>query len=258
MVIFVSMLAALGLLMQVPSPEARMRTQLPLSLPETRFVTSKDGTKIAYDVAGSGPAVILLHGGGLTRRSWHAAGYVARLAKEFTVVTIDIRGNGESGKLTDESAFWFERINEDILAVADAVKAQRFSLWGFSYGANVGRYLASRSDRVSSMIIIGINFGAAVNETFMSFIKKMPTPEPWLTAMIEYPPVEPADMKCPTLWLVGSKNDNAFQSAEAYKSKLAGTRVTLAVIDGLNHPQELEQIDRVFPREVEFTRAHSR
>jgi pimeloyl-ACP methyl ester carboxylesterase len=219
-------------------------------------VTSTDGTRIAYDLTGSGPVVILLHGGGLTRRSWHTAGYVARLAKQFTVVTIDIRGNGESGRLTTESGFWFERINEDILAVADAVKAQRFSLWGFSYGANVGRYLASRSDRVSSMIIIGINFGAAVNDTFLTLIRKMTAPEPWLTAMIKYPPVEPGDMKCPTLWLVGTRNENAFASAEDYRSKLAGTRVTLAVVDGLNHPQEFEQIDRVFPRELEFTREH--
>ena len=246
----------LALALQIASPDRKML--MPPELPETRFVTSKDGTKIAYDVTGSGPTVILLHGGGQTRRPWHTAGYVARLAKEFTVVTIDIRGNGESSKPTEESKFWFERINEDILAVADAVGAKRFSLWGFSYGANVGRYLASRSDRVSSMIIIGINFGAAVNQTFMDYIKKMPDPPTYITAMISYPPVEPADMKCPTLWLVGSQNENAFQSAQAYKSKLSGTQVTLAVIDGLNHPQEFGQIDRVFPREIEFTRANAR
>ena len=65
---------------------------------KTHFVTSKDGTRIAYDVAGSGPAVILLHGGGQNRQAWHGTGYVDRLAKEFTVITIDIRGNGESDK----------------------------------------------------------------------------------------------------------------------------------------------------------------
>jgi len=108
------------------------------------------------------------------------------------------------------------------------------------------------------MVIIGINFGAAVNEMFMDFIKKMPRPEVWLTAMISYPTVEPADMKCPTLWVVGTGNENAFASSEAYKSKLAGTKVTLAVIDGLTHPQEFEQIDRVFPRELAFTKAHAR
>ena len=231
---------------------------LSFQAPATQFVTSWDGTKVAYDVTGSGPTVILLHGGGMNRRSWHSAGYVERLAKEFTVVTIDIRGNGDSDRVTDESAFWFERINDDILAVADAVKAQRFALWGFSYGANVGRYLASRSDRVTSMVYIGINFGAAVNETFLGYIKQMPLPPKYITAMIGYPAVEPADMKCPTLWVVGSRNENAFASAQAYKPKLAGTKVTLEIFEGLDHPQEFAMIDRVFQREIEFTRAHSR
>jgi hypothetical protein len=47
-------------------------------------------------------------------------------------------------------------------------------------------------------------------------------------------------------------------SAKQYRDRLKGTRVTLEVIDGLNHPQELESIDRIFPSEVAFTRAHSR
>src|SRR5688572_27033120 len=132
-------------------------------VPTTQFVTSKDGTKIAYDVAGSGPVVILLHGGGQERKSWHRAGYVTRLAKEFTVVTLDMRGNGESDKPAPVAAYAWERMNEDILAVADAIKAPRFAIWGFSYGANVGRYLASQSDRVTSMVYIGIPFGPAVD-----------------------------------------------------------------------------------------------
>ena len=224
----------------------------------TTFVTSKDGTRIAYDVTGSGPAVILLHGGGMNRQSWHSAGYVSRLAKEFTVITIDIRGNGESDKPADVAAYSFERINEDVLAVADAVKAQRFVLWGFSYGANVGRYLASRSDRVSAMVYIGINFGAAVEGRFLVAVKEMPNRPAWVTAMLSYPPVEPPDMKCPTLWLVGSNNAGAMESVARYRDRLTGTKVTLLVVDGLNHPQEFEQIDRVFPREIEFTRSHAR
>jgi dienelactone hydrolase len=224
----------------------------------TQFVTSKDGTKIAYDVAGSGPVVILLHGGGQERKSWHRAGYVTRLAKEFTVVTLDFRGNGESDKPVPVAAYAWERMNEDILAVADAVKAKRFAIWGFSYGANVGRYLASQSDRVTAMVYIGIQFGKAVDDVFMSYIKKMPTVPVWITALIGYPPVEPTDMKCPTLWIVGTNNEGAYASAKHYQGKLAGTKVTLEIFDGLNHPQEFESIDRVFPREVEFTSANAR
>ena len=237
---------ALGLLMS-QAPAAR-----------TQFVTSKDGTRIAYDVAGSGSAVILLHGGGQNRRVWHRAGYIERLAKEFTVITIDLRGNGESDRPTAVSAFHFERVIEDVLAVADAVKAPRFVLWGFSYGANVGRYLASRSDRVRAMVYIGINFGAAVEGRFLDAVKNMPNRPAWITAMLSYPDVAPAEMRCPTLWLVGSNNLGAMESVAHYRDKLAGTGVTLEVIEGLNHPQELEMIDRVFPREVEFTRTHTR
>jgi pimeloyl-ACP methyl ester carboxylesterase len=138
------------------------------------------------------------------------------------------------------------------------VGARRFALWGFSYGANVGRYLASRSDRVSAMVYIGINFGPAVNEMFMAYIAKMPQRPAWLSALIGYPPVEPGDMKCPTLWVVGTNNENAFSSAEAYKPRLRGTPVTLEVIDGLNHPQEFDEIDRVFAIEAAFTRKHAR
>jgi pimeloyl-ACP methyl ester carboxylesterase len=179
---------------------------------------------------------------------------VQRLAASFTVVAVDIRGNGESERPTDVAAYHFERINDDLLAVADAVKAERFTLWGFSYGANVGRYLASRSDRVRGMVYIGINFGPAVEGRFLDAVKKMSNAPLFVRAMLSYPPVEPTDMRCPTLWLVGSRNEFAMESVAAYRDKLAGTMVTLVVVDGIDHPQELETIDRVYEREIEFTR----
>ena len=48
------------------------------------------------------------------------------------------------------------------------------------------------------------------------------------------------------------------ESIRAYEGKLAGTKVTSLVIDGLNHPQELSEIDRVFEQEAAFTREKSR
>lgn len=58
----------------------------------TRFSVSKDGTRIAYDVTGQGPALMLLHGAGKTRQDWGKVGYVDRLKDDFTVIAIDIRG----------------------------------------------------------------------------------------------------------------------------------------------------------------------
>lgn len=75
-------------------------------------VTSKDGTSIAYQRAGTGPAVILV-GGGLDDGSENAA-LVPELARHFTVVNYARRGRGDSG---DTQPYAVEREIEDIDAL---------------------------------------------------------------------------------------------------------------------------------------------
>ena len=60
------------------------------------FLTSPDGTRIAYDVQGNGPALLLLPGLAERRRIWQELGYVDRLCNHFQVITMDRRGMGES------------------------------------------------------------------------------------------------------------------------------------------------------------------
>ncbi len=227
----------------------------------TRFARSPDGTRLAFDVIGSGPPILLLHGGGQTRRAWHDAGYVARLAPMFRVITMDFRGSGESDAPTTKEAYAIEKLIADVLAVADAAQAPRFSLWGFSYGANIGRYVARRSPRVSSMLYIGIPFGPAADPMFRDVILERlrdsstpPVEAAWMSALLDYPPVEPADLRCPTLWLVGTRNAGAMASVVRYESRLPGTRVRLQRLDGLTHADELRKIDVTFPQALMFMR----
>ncbi len=91
---------------------------------------------------------MLLHGAGQTRQEWTRTYYVKRLSPNFTVISLDLRGNGESDKPVKVESYAIDRLAEDLLAVADAAGAQRFHLWGYAYGGIVGRYLAQRSDRV--------------------------------------------------------------------------------------------------------------
>jgi pimeloyl-ACP methyl ester carboxylesterase len=253
---------------------------------DTHFATSSDGTHIAYDVTGSGPGLVLLHGGGQDRQAWHKAGWTERLTGHFCVIAIDIRGHGESAKPTDPAAYSIDRLCEDILVVADAAGAQRFSLWGYSYGGNIGRYLAARSDRVERFAIIGVPFGPSADDNFRRMIQQMQQrwkpvmdadragtldvaqiPEKdrpawrggqvkvvlaWLGALLEWPPVEPADIRCPTLWLVGTANATGMQGVTRYKGKLDGTRVRVALVEGLTHPEELDKVDQVLPMLLEF------
>lgn len=42
----------------------------------TQYAQSADGTRIAYDRWGAGPAIVLVHGGGSRRQEWQEAGYI--------------------------------------------------------------------------------------------------------------------------------------------------------------------------------------
>jgi len=90
-------------------------------------VTSPDGTRIAYERHGGGPPLVLLHGG-LTRRYW--APLVPKFADDYTVLTPDRRGRGESG---DTEPYSIEREVEDACAIVDAVGGDPV-LFGHSFG----------------------------------------------------------------------------------------------------------------------------
>ena len=57
--------------------------------------TSPAGVPIAYDLAGDGPALVLLHGITENRRTWDPL--VPDLATDHAVLAVDVRGHGESG-----------------------------------------------------------------------------------------------------------------------------------------------------------------
>jgi pimeloyl-ACP methyl ester carboxylesterase len=261
-----------------PAPAAAAATQKPEPPPAKALVaTSADGTKIAYEVTGSGPALLLVHGGGQTRRSWNQLGYVDRLSKRFTVITLDVRGTGESDKPAAPDSYALDKVVGDLLAVADAAKAPRFHVYAFGQGATVARYLAARSDRVISAVLVGTTMGPAVTGVFKDAItgmrakwqpiiaahaagtldvKTLPASDraAWengiassvlaLTSMMDYPPLEPAEIKAPTLWLVGAE-DSAVENLKQYDGKLAGTRVTAKILSSVNYSDSFVKIDQV-------------
>jgi pimeloyl-ACP methyl ester carboxylesterase len=92
-------------------------------------VSSKDGTTIAFDRLGDGPAVILVSGGSVDRGS--NAGVAEILASGYRVFNYDRRGRGPSG---DTPPYAIDREVEDIEAVADAAGGSAY-LYGSSSGA---------------------------------------------------------------------------------------------------------------------------
>jgi pimeloyl-ACP methyl ester carboxylesterase len=97
----------------------------------TQTVTSKDGTRIAYEKIGSGPAVVLVDGAMCFRDFGPCRSMANHLADRFTVFIYDRRGRGESG---DTSPFAPEREFEDLAAVIKAAGGDAF-VHGYSSGA---------------------------------------------------------------------------------------------------------------------------
>jgi pimeloyl-ACP methyl ester carboxylesterase len=93
-------------------------------------VISRDGTRIAYDSYGSGPALILV-GGALSQRKFKKHRQLGELLSgRFTVINYDRRGRGDSG---NTEPFALEREIEDLAALIESVGGTA-SLWGWSSG----------------------------------------------------------------------------------------------------------------------------
>ena len=94
-------------------------------------VRSKDGTTIAFDKQGAGPALILVDGAMGTRSGGSKPQLATLLAPHFTVYRYDRRGRGDSG---DTKPYAVEREIEDLEALIDKAGGSAF-VYGHSSGA---------------------------------------------------------------------------------------------------------------------------
>lgn len=95
------------------------------------YVTSRDGTRIAFDKLGKGPALVLV-GGALSDRAG-GGGLAQLLAPRFTVYSYDRRGRGDS---TDTPPYAVRREIEDLEALIDDAGGSAF-VYGKSSGASL-------------------------------------------------------------------------------------------------------------------------
>jgi pimeloyl-ACP methyl ester carboxylesterase len=257
---------------------------------ETRFATATDGTRIAYDVSGTGPLLALLHGLGSARSSWHEAGVVDALAGDWTVAAIDLRGHGESDKPKTPAAYGIETVLGDVAAVIAACGGAQASVWGFSYGGSIAAH-AVRADWAERVIIAGSAFGRhagaewlerglAQTEMVIAAIEAGQldglglTPEqlafiernsPYVAnaifkAMAAWPDVQPADARHPALLLTGTRDEGPVEAVRAQMADCERAGVRVHILDGLDHQQLVTERDVVLPVARAFlrgTEAHS-
>lgn len=249
---------------------------------------SADGTVIAYERVGDGPALIVSVGAFCTRQTFVAP---EELRRRFTVVTYDRRGRGDSG---DTAPFAPEREYDDLAAVVAATGPEPPFVFGHSSGAAIALRAAAAglplaavaayeapfqnedtpppatdpAEHIGNLVRMGRR-GEAVR-FWMSEIVRMP-PEmlgqldgaPWakaleaLTPTLPYdlavaaggvPAAELAGITTPVLILAGA-NSPAWFRRSAAEQAAATPAARLQIIDGHDHNVPPEVITPVL---IEF------
>src|SRR6266540_4997902 len=126
---------------------------------------------IAYDVEGSGPFVVFLHGIGGNRSNW--AGQLAHFGTRFCAVAWDARGYG--GSDDPPQTLKFSDYADDLVRLLDHLNAERAPLVGLSMGGMIiqdfyGRY----ADRVATLALVDTSagFGSVSEDTKRDFLAR--------------------------------------------------------------------------------------
>ncbi|MBU3061775.1 alpha/beta fold hydrolase [Nocardia sp. NEAU-G5] len=105
-----------------------------------------DGVAVHYVIGGHGPAIVLLHGYPETWRAWSKI--APDLAKDHTVVAVDLRGMGDSGFAKSDDGYQALAVATDVHALAQHLNLGHFDLFAHDFGGEIALAYADeyRSD----------------------------------------------------------------------------------------------------------------
>jgi pimeloyl-ACP methyl ester carboxylesterase len=116
------------------------------------------GVAIHYEVTGEGSPLVLVHGlVSSLEATWSRTGWIDFLAAQgHTVVPLDCRGHGLSGKPHDPDAYDGNQMTDDVIAVMDAVGLHACAVMGFSSGGAIAINLLARfPHRLTGAVVVG-------------------------------------------------------------------------------------------------------
>ncbi|MFD3595626.1 alpha/beta fold hydrolase [Nocardia sp. NPDC058640] len=219
---------------------------------------SKDGTEIAYDVSGDGPALVYITGATCFRRFRPIAADAKVFSTEFTVYNYDRRGRGDSG---DNLPYSVEREVEDIEAVVDAAGG-RAILYGHSSGAALALEAALRMpEKVDRVVAYDASYvhdevervsyaelaekvrvlvdGGENGRALKVFLKGIGMPGVFVGLLPLFPGWKTMKALAPTLMY-----DIAITEDRPPVERFAGIEVPVQIVVGEKSPPELHQVAR--------------
>ncbi|WP_431042107.1 alpha/beta fold hydrolase [Streptomyces sp. P1-3] len=115
--------------------------------------STHDGTKLAYHVAGNGAPVVCLPGGPMQASAY--LGDLGGLSAHRQLITLDLRGTGESAVPQDTASYRCDRLVDDVEALREHLGLDRIDLLGHSAGANLAAlYVGRHPQHVARLALI--------------------------------------------------------------------------------------------------------
>ena len=140
-----------------------------------------DGTKLAYHVQGEGLPLVCLPGG--PGRASAYLGDLGGLSAHRQLITLDMRGTGDSAIPADPASCRCDHLVDDVVALQDHLGLATFGLLAHSAGANVAAQYAVRHQwRVSRLALItpsGRAAGLEVDDETRREVMNLRRDEPW-------------------------------------------------------------------------------
>jgi pimeloyl-ACP methyl ester carboxylesterase len=121
------------------------------------YFSSFDGTKIYYEVKGSGQPVVLVHGFIVNGDSWKKTALYNDLLKAgYKVITFDMRGNGKSDKPHVDAAYANDAEAKDIMGLLTSLKIKKYTVIGYSRGSIITTRLLVLDNRINKAVLGGM------------------------------------------------------------------------------------------------------
>jgi pimeloyl-ACP methyl ester carboxylesterase len=187
------------------------------------------GYRRAFRIAGSGPALLLIHGVGDNSKAWECVH--AKLAQRFTVIAPDLLGHGESDKPhADYSLPAFANGMRDLLAV---LGIDRVTVVGHSFGGGVAMQFAYQYPELVERIVLVSAGGVSKDVSIALRLAAMPMGSEAL-ATLRAPGVMPA------IRLLGRAIGKAFGSTQFGRD----TGDLVGLLEGFLEPRALSAFAR--------------
>ena len=193
-----------------------------------------NGIDLFYEKTGEGRPLLLIHGNGEDHTIFDEA--VEVLKDRFTCYCTDSRGHGQS---TTVDVLHYEDMADDMIALLEELDLRDVAVYGFSDGGILGLLIASRCDRVTTLITSGANLtpkGVIPRLRLLMKITNFFKRDPKLELMIKEPHISAETLgriKAKTLIMAGSGDVVVESETRQIAAAIPGAE--LRILEGETH-----------------------